>query len=134
MTIKITLKELTTSSQAMGVLGSLMLPAKALFAVKKAVHAYREGFTLWQETAKPLQDKFTKKDENKRPITNPDGSAPIEDTAGFIEEMNNLLKEKIELDCDPISAKLIFGGDKEIPFTPNHLSDLSWLFIDDMAE
>lgn len=134
MTIKITLKQVADSNMAMQMLGNLPLPAKALFAVKKAVFAYREAFTIWQESAKPIQDRFAKKDARERPIQNPDGSTPLEDTAGFLEEMNALFKEEIEIKCKPISATLVFGGDKEFPFSANHLADLNWLFIDDLAE
>lgn len=134
MTIKITLKQVVDSQQAIQMLGNLPLPAKALFAVKKAVMAYRAVLTVWQETAKPIQDRYAKKDAQERPLQNADGTTPLEDPAGFLEEMNALFKEEIDIKCNQISANLVFGGTKEFPFSASHLADLDWLFIDDLSE
>lgn len=131
--LKITNKQLLDSARALQALGETKdLPTKGLYRIKRAITVCRPMLQVFQDTANELLTKYSKKDEEGKPVTDKaTGNNILEDGNGYVEAMKDIMDEEVELDVSQIKASTL--PDKGLP-SAAFMADLDWLIEDDFGE
>ena len=126
--IKVTLKDIVESQDVMRTLSGKPLRGRAAFKVARLLKKLEVELTTFNDTRVKLIEAYAKKDEEGNFVTNEKNEYQFdEDNATkFVEEVNKLLLEELEIDANPILIDEI----EEIDFTPAEMAVLE-PFIDE---
>lgn len=118
--ITVTLKEIVESQDVMRVLSNKPLRGRAAFKVARLLKKLETELTTFNDTRIKLIESYAKKDENGQFVTNEKNEYQFdqENANKFVEEINKLLLEEIEIDANPILIDEI----EELDFTPSEMA------------
>ena len=118
--ITVTLKEIVESQDVMRVLSNKPLRGRAAFKVARLLKKLETELTTFNDTRIKLIESYAKKDENGQFVTNEKNEYQFdkENADKFVEEINKLLLEEIEIDANPILINEI----EELNFTPSEMA------------
>lgn len=128
--IKLTNREVLESAAALATLSQVKLPAKAAYAVAKAVSRLAELEKTIRGVQRNLWDKFGEKDENGKLKVTPEGTfvVPAPSTADFLKEHNDLLAETNEVSG---LRQITLTELNDASFEPAALVPLGWFVKDE---
>ena len=114
--MNVTLKDIVDSQEVMRLLSNKPLRGRAAFKVARLLKKLESELVTFNDTRIKLIENYAKKDENGQFITNEQNEYQFdEDNANlFVEEINKLLTEEIQIDASPILLNEI----EELNFTP----------------
>ena len=114
--MNVTLKDIVDSQEVMRLLSNKPLRGRAAFKVARLLKKLESELVTFNDTRIKLIENYAKKDENGQFITNEKNEYQFdEDNATlFVEEINKLLTEEIQIDASPILLNEI----EELNFTP----------------
>ena len=114
--ITVTLKDIVDSQEIMRSLSNKPLRGRAAFKVGRLLKKLETELTVFNDTRVRLIETYAKKNEDGTYATNDKNEYQFDaDNANkFVEEINKLLLETIEIDVNPILIDEI----EELDFTP----------------
>ena len=120
--IKVTLKDIVESQDVMRILSNKPLRGRAAFKVARLLKKLEVELTTFNDTRVKLIEAYAKKDEDGNFVTNDKNEYQFDtDNANkFVEELNKLLLEELEIDANPILIDEI----EELDFTPTEMAML----------
>lgn len=120
--ITVTLKDIVESQEAMRALSEKPLRGRVAFKVARLLKKLEAELTTFNDTRIRLIEAYAKKDEEGNYITNDKKEYQFDqDNADkFVEELNRLLLEELEIDANPILVDEI----EELDFTPAEMAML----------
>ena len=120
--ITVTLKDIVESQEAMRALSEKPLRGRVAFKVARLLKKLEAELTTFNDTRIKLIEAYAKKDEEGNYITNDKKEYQFDqDNADkFVEELNRLLLEELEIDANPILVDEI----EELDFTPAEMAML----------
>ena len=118
----VTLKDIVESQEVMRTLSNKPLRGRAAFKVARLLKKLEAELTTFNDTRVKLIESYAKKDEDGQFVTNDKNEYQFDqDNANkFVDEINKLLLEPIEVDANPISIDEI----EELDFTPSEMAAL----------
>lgn len=118
----ITLKNIVDSQEAMRNLSNQQLRGRVAFKVARLLKKLESELQVFNDTRIKLIEKYAKRDENGDFVLNEKSEYQFDqnNANAFIEEMNKLLIEPIQIDANPISIEDI----EELDFTPSEMAML----------
>lgn len=128
--IKLTNREVLESAAALAALSQVKLPAKAAYAVAKAVGKLGELEKTIRGVQKTLWEKFGTKGEDGKLKVNPDNTfvIPADKSADFVKEHNDLLAESNDVaGLRQVTLTELSGA----TFEPSVLVPLDWFVKDE---
>lgn len=120
--MKVTLNDIVESQEVMRTLSTKSLRGRAAFKVARLIKKLEVELTTFNDTRVKLIEAYAKKDEDGNFVTNDKNEYQFDpDNANkFVEEINKLLLEEIEIDANPILIEEI----EELDFTPAEMTVL----------
>ena len=120
--IKVTLKDIVESQDVMRTLSNKPLRGRAAFKVARLLKKLEAELTTFNDTRVKLIEAYAKKDDEGNFVTNEKNEYQFDaDNANkFVEEINKLLLEELEIDANPILIDEI----EELDFTPAEMAVL----------
>lgn len=120
--MKVTLKDIVESQEVMRVLSNKSLRGRVAFKVARLLKKLEAELTTFNDTRVKLIESYAKKDEAGNYVTNDKNEYQFDqDNANkFVEEINKLLLEEIEIDANPILVNEI----EDLDFTPAEMAML----------
>lgn len=120
--IKVNLKQIVESQEAMRKLSDKQLRGRTAFKMSRLLKKLEAELTTFNETRLKIIEKYAKRNEDGSFMTNEKNEYQFteEDANKFMEELNKLLEEPIELDANPILLDEI----EELDFTPSEMAML----------
>ena len=114
--MKVTLKDIVESQEVMRTLSSKQLRGRVAFKVARLLKKLEAELTTFNDTRIKLIETYAKKDDEGNFVTNEKNEYQFDaDNANkFVEEINKLLLEEIDIDANPILVDEI----EELDFTP----------------
>ncbi len=114
--MKVTLKDIVESQEVMRTLSSKQLRGRAAFKVARLLKKLEAELATFNDTRIKLIETYAKKDDEGNFVTNEKNEYQFDaDNANkFVEEINKLLLEEIDIDANPILIDEI----EELDFTP----------------
>ena len=114
--IKVTLKDIVESQDVMRALSSKQLRGRVAFKVARLLKKLETELATFNDTRIKLIETYAKKDDEGNFVTNEKNEYQFDaDNANkFVEEINKLLLEEIDIDANPILVDEI----EELNFTP----------------
>ena len=114
--IKVTLKDIVESQDVMRALSSKQLRGRVAFKVARLLKKLEAELATFNDTRIKLIETYAKKDDEGNFVTNEKNEYQFDaDNANkFVEEINKLLLEEIDIDANPILVDEI----EELNFTP----------------
>ena len=118
----VTLKDIVESQEVMRTLSNKPLRGRVAFKVARLLKKLEAELTTFNDTRVKLIESYAKKDENGNYVTNDKNEYQFDrDNANkFIEEVNKLLSEELQIDANPILVDEI----EELDFTPAEMAIL----------
>lgn len=118
----VTLKDIVESQEVMRTLSNKPLRGRVAFKVARLLKKLEAELTTFNDTRVKLIESYAKKDENGNYVTNDKNEYQFDrDNANkFIEEVNKLLSEELQIDANPILVDEI----EELDFTPAEMAVL----------
>ena len=120
--ITVTLKDIVESQEAMRALSEKPLRGRVAFKVARLLKKLEAELTTFNDTRIKLIEAYAKKDEEGNYITNDKKEYQFDqDNANkFVEELNKLLLEELEIDANPILVDEV----EDLDFTPAEMAML----------
>ena len=120
--MKVTLKDIVESQEVMRTLSNKPLRGRVAFKVARLLKKLEAELTTFNDTRVKLIESYAKKDEEGNYVTNDKNEYQFDqDNANkFVEEINKLLLEEIEIDANPILVNDI----EDLDFTPAEMAML----------
>lgn len=120
--IKVTLKDIVDSQEVMRALSNKPLRGRAAFKAARLLKKLEAELTTFNDTRIKLIEAYAKKDDSGNFVTNEKNEYQFDpDNANkFVEEINKLLLEELEIDTNPILIEEI----EELDFTPAEMAAL----------
>ena len=120
--MKVTLKEIVESQEAMRALSNKSLRGRVAFKVARLLKKLEAELTTFNDTRTKLIESYAKKDEEGNFVTNDKNEYQFdqENANKFVEEINKLLLEELDIDANPILVDEI----EELDFTPAEMAAL----------
>lgn len=114
--MKVTLKDIVESQDVMRTLSSKQLRGRVAFKVARLLKKLEAELATFNDTRIKLIETYAKKDDEGNFVTNEKNEYQFDaDNANkFVEEINKLLLEEIDIDANPILVDEI----EELDFTP----------------
>ena len=118
----ITLKDIVESQEVMRTLSGKPLRGRAAFKVARLLKKLEAELSTFNDTRVKLIESYAKKDENGQFVLNDRNEYQFdqENANKFVEEINKLLVEEIQIEANPIMLDEI----EEIDFTPAEMAAL----------
>lgn len=118
----VTLRDIVDSQEVMRALSGKQLRGRAAFKVARLLKKLEIELATFNDTRVKLIENYAKKDEEGKYVTNDKNEYQFDDDNAnkFVEEINKLLSEQIEIDANPILIDEI----EEINFTPAEMAIL----------
>ena len=120
--MKVTLKDIVESQEVMRTLSNKPLRGRVAFKVARLLKKLEAELTTFNDTRVKLIESYAKKDEEGNYITNDKNEYQFDqDNANkFVEEINKLLLEELDIDANPILVDEI----EDLDFTPAEMAAL----------
>lgn len=120
--MKVTLKDIVESQEVMRTLSNKSLRGRVAFKVARLLKKLEAELTTFNDTRVKLIESYAKKDAEGNYITNDKNEYQFDqDNANkFVEEINKLLLEELEIDANPILIEEI----EDLDFTPAEMAVL----------
>lgn len=120
--MKVTLKDIVESQEVMRTLSNKPLRGRVAFKVARLLKKLEAELTTFNDTRVKLIESYAKKDEEGNYVTNDKNEHQFDqDNANkFIEEINKLLLEELDVDANPILVDEI----EDLDFTPAEMAAL----------
>lgn len=120
--MKVTLKDIVESQEVMRTLSNKPLRGRVAFKVARLLKKLEAELTTFNDTRVKLIESYAKKDEEGNYVTNDKNEYQFDqDNANkFIEEINKLLLEELDVDANPILVDEI----EDLDFTPAEMAAL----------
>lgn len=120
--MNVTLKDIVESQEAMRALSTKPLRGRAAFKVARLLKKLEVELSTFNDTRMRLIENYAKKDENGQFVTNEQNEYQFdkEHADKFVEEVNKLLAEEIQIDANPILISEV----EELDFTPAEMAML----------
>lgn len=118
----VTLRDIVDSQEVMRTLSNKPLRGRVAFKVARLLKKLEAELTTFNDTRMKLIENYAKKDENGNYVTNDKNEYQFDqDNANkFVEEINKLLLEKLDIDANPILVDEI----EDLDFTPAEMAIL----------
>lgn len=116
----VTLKDIVDSQEIMRALSNKSLRGRVAFKVARLLKKLEAELTTFNDTRMKLIESYAKKDENGNYVTNDKNEYQFDqDNANkFVEEINKLLLEELDIDANPILVNEI----EDLDFTPAEMA------------
>lgn len=120
--MNVTLKDIVESQGVMRTLSIKPLRGRAAFKVARLLKKLEVELSTFDDTRMKLIENYAKKDENGQFVTNEQNEYQFdkENADKFVEEVNKLLAEEIQIDANPI----LISDIEELNFTPAEMAVL----------
>ena len=120
--MKVTLKDIVESQEVMRTLSNKPLRGRVAFKVARLLKKLEAELTTFNDTRVKLIESYAKKDEEGNYVTNDKNEYQFDqDNANkFVEEINKLLLEELDVDANPILVDEI----EDLDFTPAEMDML----------
>ena len=120
--MKVTLKDIVESQEVMRTLSNKPLRGRVAFKVARLLKKLEAELTTFNDTRVKLIESYAKKDEEGNYVTNDRNEYQFDqDNANkFVEEINKLLSEELDIDATPILVDEI----EDLDFTPAEMAAL----------
>ena len=120
--MKVTLKDIVESQEVMRTLSNKPLRGRVAFKVARLLKKLEAELTTFNDTRVKLIESYAKKDEEGNYVTNDKNEYQFDqDNANkFVEEINKLLLEELDVDANPILVDEI----EDLDFTPAEMAAL----------
>lgn len=120
--MKVTLKDIVESQEVMRTLSNKPLRGRVAFKVARLLKKLEAELTTFNDTRIKLIESYAKKDEEGNYVTNDKNEYQFDqDNANkFVEEINKLLLEELDIDANPILVDEI----EDLDFTPAEMAAL----------
>lgn len=120
--MKVTLKDIVESQEVMRTLSNKPLRGRVAFKVARLLKKLEAELTTFNDTRVKLIESYAKKDEEGNYVTNDKNEYQFDqDNANkFVEEINKLLLEELDIDANPILVDEI----EDLDFTPAEMAAL----------
>lgn len=120
--ITVTLRDIVDSQEVMRALSNKSLRGRVAFKVARLLKKLEAELTTFNDTRMKLIENYAKKDENGNYVTNDKNEYQFDqDNANkFVEEINKLLLEELDIDANPILVDEI----EDLDFTPAEMAIL----------
>jgi hypothetical protein len=118
--MKLTLGQLKNSEAALVALSNCTLPINIAYRISKALKVIASELTNLEETRQKLVQKYGVENEGSVVVTE-------ENLNMFVEELNPLLQEEIEIPLEPIKVESL---PESVNLSPIQLSQLSFFIAD----
>ena len=120
--MKVTLKDIVESQEVMRTLSNKPLRGRVAFKVARLLKKLEAELTTFNDTRVKLIESYAKKDEEGNYVTNDRNEYQFDqDNANkFVEEINKLLSEELDIDANPILVDEI----EDLDFTPAEMAAL----------
>ena len=117
--ITVTLENIINSAESLRALAQKELKGKTAYRVSRMLRELDKEYSLFNETRAELIKKYGKKDENGELVVSENGDYTLEQEhiEDFYKEINELLKNEVELTVDKIDIDDL----ENITFTPNEM-------------
>lgn len=112
--IRVTLRDVLEGQEALQKLSNQQLPGRTAFRIGRLLKKLEDVLTSYNEVRTSLLEKYAKHKEDGSFEVNDKNEYIFEDINVFIEEMNKLIMEEVEVEADPIDFKTI----EDVSFTP----------------
>ena len=114
--ITVKLQDIMESQEVMRTLSNKQLRGRTAFKVARLLKKLEAELTTFNETRVKIIEQYAKKDENGEFITNEKNEYQFdpEQANKFVEEINKLLSEEIQVDANPILLSEI----EDLDFSP----------------
>jgi hypothetical protein len=112
--IRVTLRDVLEGQEALQKLSNQQLPGRTAFRIGRLLKKLEDVLTSYNEVRTSLLEKYAKHKEDGSFEVNDKNEYIFEDVNVFIEEMNKLIMEEVEVEADPIDFKSI----ENVNFTP----------------
>lgn len=112
--IRVTLRDVLEGQEALQKLSNQQLPGRAAFRIGRLLKKLEDVLASYNEVRTSLLEKYAKHKEDGSFEVNDKNEYIFEDVNVFIEEMNKLIMEEVEVEADPIDFKSI----ENVSFTP----------------
>lgn len=112
--IRVTLRDVLEGQEALQKLSNQQLPGRTAFRIGRLLKKLEDILTSYNEVRTSLLEKYAKHKEDGSLEVNDKNEYIFENVNVFIEEMNKLIMEEVEVEADPIDFKSI----EDISFTP----------------
>jgi hypothetical protein len=112
--IRVTLRDVLEGQEALQKLSNQQLPGRTAFRIGRLLKKLEDVLTSYNEVRTSLLEKYAKHKEDGSFEVNDKNEYIFEDVNVFIEEMNKLIMEEVEVEADPIDFKSI----ENVSFTP----------------
>jgi len=112
--IRVTLRDVLEGQEALQKLSNQQLPGRTAFRIGRLLKKLEDVLTSYNEVRTSLLEKYAKHKEDGSFEVNDKNEYIFEDVNVFIEEMNKLIMEEVEVEADPIDFKSI----EDVSFTP----------------
>ena len=112
--IRVTLRDVLEGQEALQKLSNQQLPGRTAFRIGRLLKKLEDVLTSYNEVRTSLLDKYAKHKEDGSFEVNDKNEYIFENVNVFIEEMNKLIMEEVEVEADPIDFKSI----EDVSFTP----------------
>ena len=125
--IKVSIKDLIGSTEALQKLASMELKAKTSWQIGRILKSADTEIQSFNETRMNLIKKYGEKDENGELMTDDKGNCRIleEGVKEFTSELNDLITQEVELNANKVAVEDLDGKE----FTPAEMAQLE-MFID----
>ena len=125
--IKVSIKDLVGSTEALQKLASMELKAKTSWQIGRILKSADAEIQSFNEARMNLIRKYGEKDENGELITDDKGNCKIleEGVKEFASELNDLIEQEVELNANKVAVEDLDGKE----FTPSEMAQLE-MFID----
>lgn len=119
--IELTVRELIESIPALQEINNKEMPAKVAYQFARIIREVDKENQIFQEARRKLIDKYGVKDEDGKLVEDEKGNISIANDKidEFNKEVNDLLEEKISLNCSTISVEMLSGE-----FSPTRINNL----------
>lgn len=117
--ITVTLENIINSAESLRALAQKELKGKTAYRVSRMLRELDKEYSLFNETRAELIKKYGEKDENGELVVSENGDYTLqqEHVEDFYKEVNDLLKNEVELTVDKIDIDDL----DNITFTPNEM-------------
>lgn len=112
--VRVTLRDVLEGQEALQKLSNQQLPGRTAFRIGRLLKKLEDVLTSYNEVRTSLLEKYAKHKEDGSFEVNDKNEYIFEDVNVFIEEMNKLIMEEVEVEADPIDFKSI----EDVSFTP----------------
>ena len=120
--MKVTLKDIVESQEVMRTLSNKPLRGRVAFKVARLLKKLEAELTTFNDTRVKLIESYAKKDEEGNYVTNDKNEYQFDEGNAnkFVEEINKLLLEELDIDANPILVDEI----EDLDFTPAEMAAL----------